>query len=65
MEEQREPDYEWWPDGCTIAAVRECNCEECQAFIEALEHMDAAERGEEPVTEDGDASLAAFTEAKA
>ncbi|KOX93248.1 hypothetical protein AMR74_16530 [Halorubrum tropicale] len=63
-----EPDYEFWPDGCSIRAVDDCGggaCEYCQRLLDELAEREAVAAGQEPATADGDASLAAFAAGQA
>lgn len=58
------PEYSWWPDGARERYVRACDCDWCTELEAELDRQRAAAAGETPATEDGDASLAAFTEAE-
>jgi hypothetical protein len=58
------PEYSWWPDGARESYVRDCDCDWCDELEAELNRQRAAASGEEPATDDGDASLAAFTEAE-
>ncbi len=58
------PEYSFWPDGARESYVRECNCPWCNDLEADLDRQRSAAAGEAPATEDGDASLEAFTEAE-
>ena len=55
MSEHTYPD--WWPDGCDEDLVRECNCEQCELMVDALEDWRAG------IAPDGEhATLDSFAE---
>ena len=56
------PDRPWWPAGCPVAALNPPDCEYCYRLLHALARARRADRGEEPATAAGDASLAAFAD---
>ncbi len=55
-----EPDYAFWPDGCTVADVRPADCEHCQRLLDEVRRREQVAAGQEPATDAGDASLSAF-----
>ena len=60
---EMEPTYEFWPTGCSVADVDDCGggaCDYCQDLLDELRGREQVEAGQEPATDAGDASLAAF-----
>jgi hypothetical protein len=60
---EMEPEHDFWPAGCTVADVDDCGggkCDYCQGLLDEVRRREQVEAGQEPVTDAGDASLAAF-----
>lgn len=57
---EMEPTDEFWPTGCSVGDVKPADCEYCEELLAELRRRENVEAGQEPATDAGDASLAAF-----